>query len=310
MIGQVYEHETSISMVAPYPAAVDAGTEMALNVSVSCSEGCDLRGKTVEIIADQGDVIGEIELAELGETANETGEFVVKAPTAPGSHTWAAVFRAHEKQDVLHKECSAPFTFTVKPHVSSIAVWDISSPIVVDTKFKVKVGVRCSIDCSLAGSMIEIYDQEGGKVGSGELGGDPWKGTNALYWTEVDLAAPSTEGYYTWQAKFPKPNLALAHEAASFTFGFITARQPEHQVKVDVIDKNTKNPIDGAYVLMSPYRNHTNEDGVATVGVARGEYELQVSKPDYRPFQTTVNVCGDMVIRAELIFSPVKDNGR
>ncbi len=310
MTGKVHEHDTRISMVASAPAEVDAGSEMALAVRVTCSSGCDLRGTTVEIIAPDAVVIGEIDVTELDKKENETGEFVVKAPTTPGSYTWTASFPAQEQHGVLHKASSVPFSFAVKPHVTSIAVWDVPSPIVVNSKFKVKVGVRCSADCRLTDSKVEIYDQEGSRVATELLGGVPWQGTSGLYWTDVELESPGTEGYRAWQAKFPKPDEALAHEAACFAFGFMTARPPEHQVAVEVIDKRTKTPIENAYVLLSPYRNHTGQDGVAKVGVARGEYELNVSKADYKPFQTNVNVSGDMAIRAELVFSPVKDNGR
>jgi hypothetical protein len=252
--GNVQEHETSIAMVRAAPAELDAGSDMVLNVSVSCSSVCDLRGKIVEIIAQDAVVTREIGLTEFDETANETDEFVVKAPTTPGSYTWTAVFRAQEKEGVLHKESSTPFSFTVKPHVTSIAVWDVPSPIVLNTKFMLKVGVKCSGDCKLTDSKIEIYDQEGSKVATEKLGGVPWSGTNALYWTEVELKSPGTERYYTWEAKFPKPDSELAHEVASYTFGFVTARPPEHQVTVEVIDKDTKTPIENAYVLLSPYR--------------------------------------------------------
>lgn len=310
MAGKIQEHETSISVVKPAPAEVDAGSEMALNISVSCASACDLRGEIVEIIAQDEAVIGEIELAEFDEKGNETGEFVVKAPTAPGSYTWSAIFRAQEQKGVLHKARSAPFSFTVKPHVTSIAIWDVPSPIVLNNKFKFKVGVSCSLDCKLTDGKIEIYDQEGRQVATEKLGRVPWQGTNALYWTEVELESPCTEGRYTWQAKFPKPDSEPAHEAACFSFGFITARPPEHQVTVEVIDKDKNTPIENAYVLLSPYRNYSGDGGVAKIGVAKGEYELNVAKADYKPFQTIINVATDMAVKAELVYAPVKDNGR
>ncbi len=308
MTEEVQAHETSISMVEAAPAELYDGTDMALKVKVLCPSACDLRGKIVKIIAQDAVVVKEIELVTFHRmygAANETDQFAVKAPTKPGSYTWTAVFPAQEKEGVLHKESSTPFSFIVKLQATSIAVWDIPSPIVFNTKFKLKVGARCSADCKLTDKKIEIYDHEGGKVATEKLGDVPWPCTDTLYWAEVELKAPGTEGYYRWTVKFPKPDLELPHEAASYTFGFATARQPEHVVTVEVIDKDTKSPIKNAHVLLHPYRGYTDECGVAKIGVTKGKYKLYVSKEgDYETFQTTVKVASDIAIKAELLVAP------
>lgn len=124
--------------------------------------------------------------------------------------------------------------------------------------------------------------------------------TEALYWVEAELKAPVVEGDYTWEAKFPKPDLELSHEGASCTFGFITSRPPEHMVTVEVIDKKTKTPIKDAYVLLNSYRAYTDEGGVVKMGVPKGEHELYVSKVAYKESKTTVKVASDITIKAEL----------
>ena len=193
---EVKVHEISMSMVKSAPAEVDAGTDIALKVRVSCSSACDLRGQIVKIIDQDVVVANEIELTEFDGTASETGEFVVKAPTKPGGYTWTAVFPSQDKEGVLHEKCSTPFSFIVKPHATSMAVWDVASPTVLDTNFKLKAGVKCSVECNLTGKEIEIYDHEGAKVATGTLGGVPYSDTVDLYWTEVELKAPGTERYY------------------------------------------------------------------------------------------------------------------
>ena len=203
-------------------------------------------------------------------------------------------------------ESSVPFSFIVKPHATSIAVWDVPCPIVFNTKFKLKVGVRCSAECKLAGRKIEIYDKEGGKVATEKLGGVPWPATSALYWAEVELKAPSIEGCYRWTAKFPKPDLELPHEGTFCTFGFATALPPEHMVTVEVIDKNTKTMIKNARVFLCsyggyPYRNLTDDGGVAKVSVPKGEYNICVLKDEYETFETTAEVASDVAIKAELL---------
>jgi predicted class III extradiol MEMO1 family dioxygenase len=97
----------------------------------------------------------------------------------------------------------------------------------------------------------------------------------------------------------------LPHEGASYTFAFVTARQPEHVVTVEVIDKDVKTPIKNARILLHPhkgyvYRNRTDERGVARVNVPKGEYRLYVLKDDYKDFQTTAEVASDVTIKAEL----------
>ena len=301
---EVQAHETGTSMVKAALAELDAGADIALKVKVSCSSNCNLQGGKVRIADDQDAVVKEIELTDFDGTVNETDEFVVRAPIKPGGYTWTAVFPAQEKEGVLHEESSTPFSFIVKPHSTSMAVWDVPSPIAFNDKFKIKVGVKCSAECSLTGKKIEIYDHEGVKVATGTLGDVPWSGATALSCAEVGLKAPGTEGYYRWTVKFPEPDLELPHEGAAYPFAFVTARQPEHVVTVEVIDKHTKTPIKGAHVLLHPYRGYTDERGVARVRVPKGEYELYVSKDDYKEFQTTIEVAGDVTVKAEMIFFP------
>ncbi len=335
MTGEVKPHETNLSMVKAAPAELDVGAAIVLKVRLSCPSSCDLRGKTVKIIAQDAVVVKEIELGTFDGTANETDKFVVSAPTEPGAYTWTAVFPAQEKDVVLHEQSSMPFSFITKAHATSMAVWDTPTPIVVNAKFKLKVGVKCSADCNLTDKEIEIYDQEGAKVATEKLGGTPWSAASTLYWTEVGLIAPSTEGLYRWTAKFSKPELELPHEGASHTFGFAAAKQPEHLLTVEVIDKDTGAPIKKAQVFMHPYQGYTDEHGVAMLKVPKGDYKLYVSKSEKAPkgieyyyrdetpditdgreykiyvpeankdnmqnFRTTVKVDGDVALKVELV---------
>ncbi len=307
MTGKVQAHETSIFIVKSASVELDASSDIALKVKVSCPSNCNLQGSKVRIADASGAVVKEIELVSFDGAANETGEFAVKAPGKPGKHTWTAVFGAQEKAGILHKESSALFSFVVKPHTTSMAVWDVPSPIVFNTKFKLNVGVHCSVECKLTGSEVEIYDHDGTRVATGTLRGVPWSDTGDLYWAEVELKAPGTEGYYTWTVKFPKPDLELPHEAASYTFGFVTVRQPDYVVIVEAIDKGEKTPISNAYVIMRPYRSYTNEHGVAKVEMPKGKYKLYVSRGDYETFQTTIKVASDIAIKAELMPEPPED---
>jgi hypothetical protein len=299
-------HEMSISMVKAPPTEVDAGTDMTLKIQVSCSSECDLRGMRVFVADDEGATIEEVGLTEFDGAANETDEFVVRAPSRRGAYTWAAVFPAQEKEGVSHEETSASFPVSVKPHSTSIAVWDVPSPVAVHDKFKIKVGVKCSAGCSLAGRDIEIFDDEAQKVATDALGDTPLPGTSALYWAELQLEAPNLEGYHRWTARFPEPDLELPHGEVSHRFGFAAGRAPECLVTVEVIEQDSSDPVSRAQVLLRPQsgyacRGLTDESGVAMVGVLRGEYMLLVSKGNqYADFKTTIEVSDDLTIKAEL----------
>jgi hypothetical protein len=299
-------HEMSISMVKAPVTEIDAGTDMALKIRVSCSSGCDLRGLRVFIAGDECASVEEVELAEFDGAASETEEFVARAPSRPGEYEWATVFPAQEKEGISHEESSAPFTFCVESHSASTAVWDVPSPVAFHDKFKIKVGVKCSAGCSLAGHKIEIYDHKAEKVATGKLGSTPWPGTSALYWAEVQLEAPGSEGYHGWRAQFPQPDLELPHQESSYRFGFTTGRTPEHLVTVEVIEGDSNDPVTGALVLLRPqsgyaYRGLTDESGTAQVGVPKGEYTLLVSKGNqYAALETTVEASDDLTIKAEL----------
>lgn len=303
MTEEVKAHETSTSMIGASSARFDAGADMALKVRVLCPSACDLRGNTVTIMA-QDAAVKQIELGFFDGTANQTDVVVVKAPTMPGEYTWTAVFPAQEKEGVLHEESSAPFSFTVKPHATSMAIWDVPSPVAIGARFRIKVGVKCSAECSLEAKKIEVYNAEGKKVATGTLSSVPWSGTNALYWAEVELEAPSTEGRYTWTVRFPKPDLGLPHEECAGTFAFATAKPPEHVVTVEVIDKDKRTPIKGAQVVLHPYRGCTDDAGVTRLRVPKGEYTVRVFTDNYVDFQTSIEVTANAALKAELRFLP------
>ncbi len=305
MTEEVQLHQTNTEMIKSASPEVEAGADMVLKVKVLCPSACDLRGKMLKILAQNGVVVAkEIELATFDGTANETDELVVKAPIKPREYAWTVLFPAQEVGGIPHQESSTPFAFIVKPHATSIAVWDVPSPITFKAKFKIKVGVKCSAGCQLAGKPIEVYDEKEAKVAPGRLGETPWQQTSGLYWTEVELAAPAAEGMYSWTARFPASELELPHEGISSSFNFKTGRPPEHTVTIEVIDKDTNTPIKGAYVLLNPRRAYSDESGVAKIEVSKGEYELYVSKDDYATFQTTVKVSDDVTIKVELLFVP------
>lgn len=51
-------------------------------------------------------------------------------------------------------------------------------------------------------------------------------------------------------------------------------------------------------------RSSTDEHGIAKIEVTEDKHELYVKMQDYLPFQTTVEVAGDVTVKAELVWCP------
>jgi hypothetical protein len=289
------------------PGVVDAGAEMTLRGKVSCSPACDLRGHALLVKDQAGRDESRIELTEFDGVTNTTREFVVKAPVQPGEYTWLAVSPAVVKEGVSYIDATTPISFTVKAHTTYVVAWDTPSAVVVGERFKMKVGMKCSSECRLTNRDFGIYDHEGVEVARGTLSGDCWPGTTGLYVAEVELTAPRTEGLYTWTVTSAESNFAVPHGEASNSFGVRAVSHPEYLVTVEAVDKATQTPLNGARVVMHPYRAVTNERGVAEVRVARGAYKLFVSETRYLTFDLSVDVTADMTARAELDLEPVPE---
>ena len=78
------------------PQLVDAGAEMTLHGTVSCTPARDLRGHKLLIKDDAGVEVGSIEIAHFDGETNETDEFVAKAPVKAGAYMWSRIGSSSE----------------------------------------------------------------------------------------------------------------------------------------------------------------------------------------------------------------------
>jgi hypothetical protein len=171
---------------------------------------------------------------------------------------------------------------------------------VAGERFAVSVGARCSDGCDLRGRELSIYDQQGALVGTVKLGHDVWPGTEALYFAKVETRAPLEAGNHQWEAKIAGWDAGLPHAAGSFPVVVRVVSAPDCEVTVRALDREKRTPIKGARVVMHPYRAVTDENGVAKVRVARGQYDILVSGSRYMPASTSVEVTADIITSAEL----------
>ena len=193
---------------------------------------------------------------------------------------------------------------SVEPHSRRVVVWDAPSTIECGEKFSVKLGVKCSSECPPDGWTVEVRDQDGDERAAATVSGEPWPGTSALYYAEVDLSAPDTEGLYEWEAKAPGDDpadgLNLPHAECIAPFSVRVVPTSECLLTVVAIDMESQTPVEGAKVALHPYKAFTDERGVAEVRVPKGEYRLFVSGKKYFPFRSECDIKADVTIRAEL----------
>jgi len=185
-------------------------------------------------------------------------------------------------------------------HAVQLTAWDVPPATVAGEHFKVAVGVRCSAGCDLGGQELSIFDQQGLRTGTVKLGHDVWPGTEALYFAELEARAPPTAGSHRWEVRIADWASKLPHAAGSLPMVVRVVPPPDCEVTIRAVDRETQAPIRGARVVMHPYRAVTDENGMARVRVARGQYDILVSGSRYLPVSTSVEVTADLVTRAEL----------
>ena len=191
-------------------------------------------------------------------------------------------------------------TGEIKPHGTRVIVWDVPSTVECGEKFSVKLGVKCFSECGPDGWTVEVRDHNGKGRVTVTLRDEPWPGTGALYHAEVDLSAPDTEGLHTWEARAPGDRLDVPHTESIAPFGVRVVPTPECLLTVVAIDMESQTPVEGAKVVVHPYKTSTDERGVAEMRLPKGDYRLFVSGKKHFPFRSECDVKADVTIRAEL----------
>ncbi len=293
-------HTMSSLTVEVSPEEVDAAAELTLKARVSCSPVLDLRGQALLIKDHSGVMIGSATLVEFNGDINETDGIVLKAPAKLGTHSWSVVCPARLTDGISYEEIAVPFCITVKPHATRIVVWDVPSAVVVGEKFHLKVGLKCSSGCPAAGREFAICDSKGTHVATGAVGSDLWRSSTTLHFAEVEVTAPITEGHHLWQVNVPASAMEIPHEQRSDSFAVRSVPPPDCLVRVEVIDNEERTPLNGASVVMHPYRAVTDDRGMAEIGMARGQYRLQVSRSKHLASSRSIEVTGDVTTRVEL----------
>jgi hypothetical protein len=299
-------HSTAIALIEPAPAEITAGSDVAVKVAVSCSAGCDLCGLPLTVQGPADDQ-SECTLATCESGSNESTEITLKAPRQIGPQTWRIAFAPHEADGIRHDGCSLALTINSIPHGTSLAVWDIPSPVLMGQPFTIKVGAKSAANSDLKALDIAVHDASGVAAARGRLRETPWPGTTALYWDEVELTAPTEEGLRTWSVRFAAEGLALPHDGTAAEFSAMVARPPEHRLTVKVIEQKSKAPIEDVQVRLGPFRGTTDPAGIAEVMMPKGTYDLHVWKAAYEAAGRPIEIKGDLSIEVEAVLVPEED---
>jgi hypothetical protein len=306
MTTELETHATVMELSEPAPAEIAVGADLVLKVKVTCSAECDMRGMPVKIATPDGVVAtGALATHEAG--VNVTGEIAVKAPQQVGEQPWTITFEQHETATIRHASSSLPLILKTIPQGTSLAVWDIPSPVVMGERFSVKVGAKSAAGCELKDNDVEVCDQAGTIVARGRLQETPWPGTSALYWTAVELVAPEKEGLQAWSVKFSAAELALPHDGAVASFSAAIVKRPEHRLTVKVIEKEGRTPIEDAQIRLGAFRAATGPSGIAEVMMPKGTYELYIWKTGFEAPTQAVDIKDDVSVEVEAIIIPEED---
>ncbi len=294
------------------PETVDAGAGMVLHAEVSSSPPSDLRGHELTVKDQSSADMGVIELTEFDGEATSAGELKMIAPLQTGEHVWSAHCPAYSAEDISYPEISADISFTVKPHAIRVLAWDIPTAVVGSETFKIKIGIKCSSECQFPNEdfgikEFQVFDHVGAEVATGNITGNLWPETTGLYFTEIELRAPSSEGLYNWSVTCSGADGSVPHAGGTASFGLRVVGRPDHLVSVEAIDKATQTPLRGARVVLHPYAGVSDENGIAQIRVAKGAYQLFVAQTSYLTFGQPVEVAADMSLRAELDLEPVPE---
>jgi hypothetical protein len=185
-------------------------------------------------------------------------------------------------------------------HPTSIAVWDIVSPVQLSTIIKIRVGAKCSKGCNLANSQIVIHNSQGTQIAMGVLGDTLYSAAVALYWTEIKLVAPAATGIHTWKATLSTAEQEPAHAKASIDFNINVVEMAENTVTIVAVGQHNQNMLTDAHIMLRPYSGYTDNEGMLTLKVADGHYELYVTKDRYEDYTLSITVTGDVTLRVEL----------
>jgi hypothetical protein len=182
----------------------------------------------------------------------------------------------------------------------SLAVWDVPIPVVAGEKFAIKVGAKSLSGRALTGGHIKVSDAKGDVVASGALGDKPLAGTEALYWTPLDVPAPRDREVADYTVRLEPANQA----AVPTRFSIAVAARPAYTLAVTVTERDTKAALDGVEIRVGPFRARTDKAGRAELRVSRGDFQLQLWRTGHIAEPQPIRVGRDDSLELTMVHVP------
>ena len=169
-------------------------------------------------------------------------------------------------------------------------------PVVAGERFTIKAGAKSAGGEALAGSRVEVCDAAGKVVASGVLGDRPLAGTEALYWTALNMPSPGQEQAAEYIVR-------LGSEATT-RFSVAAAARPTYVLKVSVTEQDSKDTLSGVEIRLGAFHARTDQDGRAEIRVCDGEYQLQLWRSAHIAQPTPIKIGGDASIELTMVHVP------
>jgi hypothetical protein len=302
------------------PDVLDASSSFTLMLAMECDAPVDLSAlhyevKNGEMVIASG-VAGQIIRfnpdAPDYDPRNgpvEKRDQIALSLTAPkeiAPFSWTITVPEQELGDCIVEAASLTFSATTLIHRSSLAVWDVPSPVQAGETFRIKIGGKCSAGCALCGLDVMVCDASQ-EVARGALQNEHTDAAG-LWCTEVEVKAPTTTGLQDFTIHFaPGDTRGLPHAQAQAQFSVMVTKAPDHAVDVSVVDEESGAPITDAYVRLGLYRVATQCDGLARFAVPKGEHRLFIWKAGFDIPEKNLLVDDDLCVTIAAKALPKKD---
>jgi len=180
----------------------------------------------------------------------------------------------------------------------SLAVWDVPMPVVAGEKFWIKVGAKSAAKRKLAGCCVEVSNAAGTVVASGTLGDAPLAGTEALYWTTLDVPAPAKSQVAEYFVRL------VSDEAIATQFSVSAAAKPEHRLSVKITELDTAEALAGVEIRLGPFHARTDKTGRAELRLCKGDYQLQLWRTAHIAPPQPISITGDLSLELKMVHVP------
>ena len=314
-----------LDIVEPRPSVVDMAAEFSLTLAITTAPEKDLSG--ARYLVFEGDrEVGQGVLPAIRRHDPNSDDYDPRngpvdtrdqaclklvSPRGEGEFTWKIVLPAQEVAGALFQEAMVGFSFKTSQHRTSLAVWDVPTPVVSGETIRFKVGAKCSAGCDLSGHRIEILDEATNPVACIDLGNEALAEAEGLYWAEVSAAVPANplldHSLVRWSAGFAARDLELPHADGNMQFNFMTTPPPQHKVCVTVVETETHAPVADAQVRLGVFLVATDASGSAQLIVPTGRQRLFVWEAEHEIPEQYLDIDGDIEIVVQAKTLPKED---